>query len=261
MGEKKRGLRSEQGHAYTREQIADILTVCDERTKAIILLLTSTGMRIGAIPALKIKHLKVKDLSSDFDSKTEAKAEARTKTQGRDHSHLYMIAIYSGEYFTFCTHEAAKATDSYLDYRARIGENIGSESPLIREQFNREDGPKIIHPKCVNLGNLSNILINVTNKAGIRQHEIQTEGSIHGQHRKAVPLAHGFRRFFNTALMNTDVHPSFKKLLMGHSVQLMQRSSKVSNLILSLTALSSRIFKMDQTQVPLIFQVYQHCLT
>src|SRR5207244_1232813 len=63
MGEKKRGLRSEQGHAYTREQIAEMLTVCDERTKAIILLLTSTGMRIGAIPALKFKHLKLMDLS------------------------------------------------------------------------------------------------------------------------------------------------------------------------------------------------------
>src|SRR2546426_1000580 len=81
MGEKKRGLRSEQGHAYTREQIAEILTVCDERTKAIILLLTSTGMRIGAIPALKFKHLKLMDLSSDFDSKTEA--EAKTRIGGR----------------------------------------------------------------------------------------------------------------------------------------------------------------------------------
>jgi integrase len=208
MGEKKRGLRSEQGHAYTREQIAEILTVCDERTKAIILLLTST--------ALKFKHLKLIDLSSDFDSKMEAK----TKTHGRSGTHLYMIAVYGGEYFTFCTPEAASAIDSYLKYRTISGESIGSESPLIREQFNREDGLKIRHPKHVNLGNLSSLLIDVTNKAGIRQHEIQTEGSIHGQHRKAVPLVHGFRRFFNTALMNADVHPSFKKLLMGHSVQL-----------------------------------------
>jgi hypothetical protein len=47
-----------------------------------------------------------------------------------------------------------------------------------------------------------------------------TEGMPIGQHRKQIPMAHGFRRFFNTALMNADVHPSFKKLLMGHSVQL-----------------------------------------
>jgi integrase len=218
MGEKNRGLRSEQGHAYTREQIAEILSVCDERTRAIILLLTSTGMRIGAIPALKFKHLKLMDLNSDFDSKTEA--GANTRTDRRSGIHLYMIAVYGGEYLTFCTPEAADVMDSYLKYRTVSGESIGSESPLFREQFNREDGLKIRYPKHVNLGNLSSLLIDVTNKAGIRQHEIQTEGSIHGQHRKSVPLAHGFRRFFNTALMNAEVHPSFKKLLMGHSVQL-----------------------------------------
>lgn len=41
-----------------------------------------------------------------------------------------------------------------------------------------------------------------------------------GKVKKEIPMAHGFRKFFNTALMNSDVHPSFKKLLMGHSVQL-----------------------------------------
>jgi hypothetical protein len=31
---------------------------------------------------------------------------------------------------------------------------------------------------------------------------------------------HSLRKFFNTALMNSDVAPSFKELLMGHSVKL-----------------------------------------
>ena len=47
-----------------------------------------------------------------------------------------------------------------------------------------------------------------------------TENQSRGKTRKEIPLNHGFRKFFNTALMNADVHPSFKKLLMGHSVQL-----------------------------------------
>jgi predicted RNase H-like nuclease (RuvC/YqgF family) len=38
--------------------------------------------------------------------------------------------------------------------------------------------------------------------------------------RKDIPLIHGFRKFFNTALMNADVNLSFKELLMGHSVKL-----------------------------------------
>ena len=31
---------------------------------------------------------------------------------------------------------------------------------------------------------------------------------------------HGLRKFFNTALMNSDVAYTFKELLMGHSVKL-----------------------------------------
>jgi integrase len=57
-------------------------------------------------------------------------------------------------------------------------------------------------------------------KAGVRQRDHMTENQTRGQARKEIPLNHGFRKFFNTALMNADIHPSFKKLLMGHSVQL-----------------------------------------
>src|SRR2546427_7474929 len=57
-------------------------------------------------------------------------------------------------------------------------------------------------------------------QAGLRQLEHPTETRSCSQMRKQIPLIHGFRKFFNTALMNSDVHPSFKKLLMGHSVEL-----------------------------------------
>ncbi|MGB6593267.1 MAG: hypothetical protein WBE68_17345 [Candidatus Nitrosopolaris sp.] len=60
--------------------------------------------------------------------------DGKTKTDGRSGTHLYMIAVYGGEYFTFCKPEAANAMDSYLKYRTISGESIGSESPLIREQ-------------------------------------------------------------------------------------------------------------------------------
>ena len=57
-------------------------------------------------------------------------------------------------------------------------------------------------------------------KAGIRQLRHLMENQTTGKSRNEIPLAHGFRKFFHTALMNADVNPSFKKLLMGHSVQL-----------------------------------------
>src|SRR5436309_2785707 len=42
---------------YTSEQIHKILEICDERLKAIILIYASTGIRLAALPSLKIKNL------------------------------------------------------------------------------------------------------------------------------------------------------------------------------------------------------------
>ncbi|MGN6629946.1 MAG: hypothetical protein ACTHKJ_08775 [Candidatus Nitrosocosmicus sp.] len=44
--------------AYTHEEIAKLLAALNERDRAAILLMASTGMRVGALPDLKIKHLK-----------------------------------------------------------------------------------------------------------------------------------------------------------------------------------------------------------
>ena len=42
---------------YTREQIAKLLGFADIRTKVMILLMCSSGMRIGALPTLKVGDL------------------------------------------------------------------------------------------------------------------------------------------------------------------------------------------------------------
>jgi integrase len=44
--------------SYTTEEINNLLSVCDDRGKAAVLLMASTGLRVGALPDLKIKHLK-----------------------------------------------------------------------------------------------------------------------------------------------------------------------------------------------------------
>jgi site-specific recombinase XerD len=109
--------------AYTHSEIRQILTKCDERKRVLVLLLASTGMRIGAIAGLKLGNIrKIPE------------------------ANLYRITVYQGtkdEYFTYCTPECAAAIDVYLDYRRRYGEelndNSSSSSPLIREQFDKKD--------------------------------------------------------------------------------------------------------------------------
>jgi integrase len=171
----------------------------------IVLLFASTGMRLGALPTLKMGNFRSVNIENDKQIK------------------LYQITIYEGEpeeYITFCTPECSTAVDSYLSYRERSGEKIAPNTPLIREQFDKDDIFKIKYPRQALLGTISKILSEKFIQAGIREVEHIKENQTMGQSRKEIPLIHGFRKFFNTALMNSDVHPSFKKLLMGHSVEL-----------------------------------------
>ena len=54
MPEKK---KSNKDRAYTHQEILQFLDVADERMKVVILLLASTGIRIGAIPSLRLRNL------------------------------------------------------------------------------------------------------------------------------------------------------------------------------------------------------------
>jgi len=188
--------------AYTTEQIHKLLDVCDERMRAVILIYASSGIRHAALPALKIGDLKF------------------LHDQG-----LYQITVYSGykeEYITFCTPECAKVIFSYLTYRVRSGETIlNQDAPLIREQFNALDTFRVKHPQHISLKTISKILRQKSIQAGLitSNHTGNKRGAL-SKNRKDIPLIHGFRKFFNTALMNADVNLSFKELLMGHSVKL-----------------------------------------
>jgi integrase len=99
--------KANDDRGYTREEIAQLLQFCDERSRALVLLFASTGMRVGAVPDLKIKHLrKIPYYNME----------------------IYRIIVYArwtdDQYICFTTPEAAKAIDTYLEYRARYGERL-----------------------------------------------------------------------------------------------------------------------------------------
>ncbi|HEX9317364.1 MAG TPA: hypothetical protein VF884_00340 [Nitrososphaeraceae archaeon] len=50
-----------------------------------------------------------------------------------------MLLYLRTEKNTFCTPEAKKVIDLYLDYRKRCGEQIDGESPLFRTDFEITD--------------------------------------------------------------------------------------------------------------------------
>jgi integrase len=198
LGEEERPI---ENRAYTKDEIAKMLEVSDERIKAILLFLASTGVRIRAIIELKLQDL-----------------------QRVPECDLYRVTVYSDSrerYLTFMTPEATKAIDVYLEYRKRYGEKLSQKSPVFRDQFDRNDPASVHNVKPLNLRAAERLISRAIEKSGIRTVERITE--LHGEKgriRKNVRLTAGFRKFFDTQLIYARVEPRTKELFLGHSIGL-----------------------------------------
>jgi integrase len=201
--------RKHKDRAYTIEEIRKILEHADIRSKALVLLLVSSGIRIGAVTNLQIKHLK--------------KIEEYN---------LYRITVYENtkdEYYTFCTPECAAVIDSYLSYRQQSGEKIEADAPLIRERFDILEGLKECSakrkPEFVQTRGMGEIISNLLLKSGITKTtsyiELEKTGTKYrGSERKSIKRAHGMRKFNLTSLVSADVNPIVKEMLIGHKSSL-----------------------------------------
>jgi integrase len=87
--------------AYTREEIAKLLVESDLRDRCLILLMSSTGIRVGAIKELKIKHLK----------------------RLQESNNISILSIYpqskNYKYNALLTPECMATLDEYFEFRKR----------------------------------------------------------------------------------------------------------------------------------------------
>jgi hypothetical protein len=92
---------------------------------------------------------------------------------------LYKITVYENEdaeYITSCTHECARALDSYLEYRQRHGEHpLKEDSPLIREEFDISDEIRAQHPRFLQHQVLKKLIRNIGLKSGVMEKQAKTE--------------------------------------------------------------------------------------
>ena len=180
--------------AYTHDEIKKILNVSDLRMKSIILLMASSGIRIGAIPLLKLRN--IQKVNS-----------------------IYKITVYEGsneEYFTFCTPECASFLDAYLQFRSQNGEKLDEDSFLIRDQFDITDLEQIRNKsKGITLNTIKVLVNTILIKSGVKSVD-QTPG----YSRKEVSKSHGFRKFFTTQVVNSEVNPEIREMLLGHKIGL-----------------------------------------
>jgi integrase len=189
-GEEKKTIKD---LAYTNEDIQKMLTKSKLRTKVMILIYASTGIRKSAILDLKLKHLK---RIPEFN--------------------LYKFTIYENskeEYSTFCSSECKNMIDQYIEHRKQSGEDITPESYLVRNDFDWVKSTART-PKPLDQVSITTLFRKMLIVAGMRK----DNQPLHKRHTKA--LFQAYRKFFNSTLANAGVNPLVKELLMGHSIGL-----------------------------------------
>lgn len=188
-----------QNRAYNADEINQMLEHTDHRGRVLVLLLASTGMRVGAIPALDIGDLKA--------------VESGTQK-------FYAITVYRGEpeeYLTFCTPECAKAIDKYVDFRRRIKEPVKQSSPLIRNAVDivtAENNPDFRIPKRIGLGGLRGMMEKIIEGSGVKA-KLKTQ-TFANMTRHDAHLSRGFRKFYFRQMTKAKIEPIHKEALVGH---------------------------------------------
>ena len=178
---------------YTTKEVQKILAVAkDLRSRALVLFLASSGVRIGAIPDLRVSHL--------VDLPLSCKG----------------VLVYEGsteEYWTIITPEASEALNQYLEKRKSDGENITPNSPLFRESYSAKRGNASRVARPIGLRALICLMIRLVDKSGIRCNEEKKNN------RYPTMVNHAFRKRFVTILKNTpEIKNSTAEKLAGHKV-------------------------------------------
>ncbi len=134
--------------AYTHKEIGKLLQISDLRMKVCILLMAGSGLRMGALCDLKIKHLQ--------DNK------------------LTVYENTNEEYFTFIDPECANFINEYLNYRKCVGEITSPDSFLIRNHFDDYSNPQ--KARRITKHNIRIIFYHLMKKSGIKANIQLTHG-------------------------------------------------------------------------------------
>ncbi|MGD9672131.1 MAG: hypothetical protein AB7U98_01475 [Candidatus Nitrosocosmicus sp.] len=202
--------------SYTSEEIGRLLSICDERERAIILLLSSTGMRVGAVHPLRLKDLK------------------RWRIDKQE-AYIYQIQVYSSSskyrYYTFCTPECAVAIDNYLELRQRYGENLiktetgwaPQNAHLIIRAFNRKSFDFIPIPIQCRTTITTNIIVPKLEAINLRTRKVLSDKPLQKNmvHKRGdLHPCHSFRIFAITQMQRAKVDKTIREMLVGHSTGL-----------------------------------------
>jgi hypothetical protein len=181
--------------------------------------MASTGMRVGALPGLKLKHLKKWDV------------------QNASSYHFYQITVYANspndQYTTFCTPEAAKAIDDYLEFRKRYGDNLDGNSYLFIKNFNKMQsfssvaGTNLIHKRPITAGAIHAYVVDRLVESGLRTvhsfsavYTNNNRFSHASSYKNELHPCHSLSIFAVTNMQRSKVDKTIREVLVGYSTGL-----------------------------------------
>lgn len=195
-----KGRHSSNDRPPSRDEINKLIDYPDRRIKPIILVMISSGIRVGAWDDLKWKHV----IPIEKDGTLLA-------------AKLLIYAGENEEYFTFMTPQAYNALVEWMDFRASYGEKITGESWLMRNMWrivSMNYGAKLglaKEPIQLKSSGIRVLIDRALHIQGIRE-PLRT-----GEKRHEFKTVHGFRKFFKTQA--EQVMKSINvEICMGHSI-------------------------------------------
>jgi integrase len=183
--------------APTIEEIRKIVEYPDRRIKAIVCVMASSGIRVGAWD-----YLKFKDIIPIYRNGMVVAAK------------LIVYAGESDEHFTFLSPEAYQDIEKWKEYRIHAGEPVTSGSWVMRNIWNTKKGYTrglVSAPVKLQSEGVKRLIDDALWTQGLRKrldpgkkrHEFQTD--------------HGFRKWFKTRCELSGMKPINIEILMGHS--------------------------------------------
>ena len=173
------------------EEIRQFLFRVGFPLNVVILLLTSSGMRVGSLPYLRWQDIEP------------------VEAQGYKFAKVKVYAGEPEEYTTFITPEAHKALLDYMKRRETRGERIGPNTPVIIHRMSEEtlDKGGVVRPARPKT---------LSNQVGKMWNELGQRGMDQRGKRYDFKQVHGFRKFFKTT-SERYMKSLYVEIFLGHS--------------------------------------------
>jgi hypothetical protein len=205
----------------TVQEIRRVIKNPNRRVKPIVLVMCSSGIRLGAWDYLKWKHV-IPITNSQYLHLKKQKEEdenghSNITITSDDESKIIaakLIVYNDGEgdhhqHFSYITPEADYALKEMIDYREQVqGEKITGESWLITN----EKVGFATAPKKLTYNGLRRVLNRTLKKEGLRSVLPK------GKRRYEWKQSHGYRKFFET-YAGSVMHPYNVKMLIDHKLE------------------------------------------